>query len=57
MTFKLLLLLFRHRARSPGGKILHINTTCYPTAEWVVQQLRETFFPENGAVSFCDLGP
>jgi hypothetical protein len=22
---------------------LHINTTGHPTAEWVVQQLRETF--------------
>jgi putative transposase len=45
VTFKLLYCFFaiEHGRR----KILHINTTCYPTAEWVVQQLRETF-PETG---------
>jgi transposase InsO family protein len=29
-------------------KILHCNVTRYPTSEWVVQQLRETF-PEAGS--------
>jgi putative transposase len=45
VTFKLLYCFFaiEHGRR----KILHINTTCHPTAEWVVQQLRETF-PETG---------
>jgi hypothetical protein len=45
MTFKLLYCFFaiEHGRR----KILHTNTTCHPTAEWVVQQLRETF-PEAG---------
>jgi transposase InsO family protein len=35
-------------------KILHINTTCHPTAEWLVQQLRETF-PEAGQYRFVIL--
>jgi transposase InsO family protein len=41
MTFKLLYCFFviAHGRR----KILHFNVTRHPTAEWVVQQLRETF--------------
>ena len=52
VTFKLLYCFFaiEHGRR----KILHINTTCYPTAEWVVQQLRETF-PETGQYRYVIL--
>lgn len=41
VTFKLLYCFFiiEHRRR----KILHINVTRHPSAEWVVQQLREAF--------------
>src|SRR5215472_15640901 len=41
ITFKLLYCFFviEHRRR----KILHINVTRHPSAEWVVQQLREAF--------------
>jgi transposase InsO family protein len=41
VTFKLLYCLFviKHGRR----KILHFNVTRHPTAEWVVQQLREAF--------------
>ena len=41
VTFRLLYCFFviEHGRRS----ILHINVTRHPTAEWVVQQLRETF--------------
>ncbi len=41
VTFKLLYCFFviEHGRR----KILHFNTTRHPTAEWVVQQMRETF--------------
>jgi len=41
VTFKLLDCFFviEHGKR----KILHFNITCHPTAEWVVQQLREAF--------------
>jgi hypothetical protein len=41
MTFRLLYCFFAidHGRR----KILHFNVTVHPTAEWVVQQLRETF--------------
>ena len=41
VTFKLLYCFFviEHGRR----KILHANVTAHPTAEWVVQQLRETF--------------
>jgi hypothetical protein len=41
VTFKLLYCFFviEHGRR----KILHFNVTPHPTAEWVVQQLRETF--------------
>jgi len=41
LTFKLLYCFFviEHGRR----KILHFNVTPYPTAEWVVQQLREAF--------------
>ena len=41
MTFRLLYCFFsiNHGRR----KILHFNLTAHPTAEWVVQQLRETF--------------
>jgi hypothetical protein len=52
VTFKLLYCFFaiEHGRR----KILHINTTCHPTAEWVVQQLRETF-PETGQYRYVIL--
>ena len=52
VTFKLLYCFFaiEHGRR----KILHINTTCDPTAEWVVQQLRETF-PETGQYRYVIL--
>ena len=52
MTFKLLYCFFaiEHGRR----KILHINTTCHPTAEWVAQQLRETF-PETGQYRYVIL--
>jgi putative transposase len=52
MTFKLLYCFFaiEHGRR----KILHINTTRHPTAEWVVQQLRETF-PEAGQYRYVIL--
>jgi putative transposase len=45
VTFKLLYCFFaiEHGRR----RILHVNTTRHPTADWVVQQLRETF-PEAG---------
>ena len=41
VTFKLLygFFIIEHGRR----KILHFNTTSHPTAEWVVQQLREAF--------------
>jgi putative transposase len=41
VTFKRLYYFFaiEHGRR----RILHVNTTCHPNAEWVVQQLRETF--------------
>ena len=41
ITFKLLYCFFviEHRRR----RILHFNVTSHPTAEWVVQQLREAF--------------
>ncbi|HXN46915.1 MAG TPA: integrase core domain-containing protein [Bryobacteraceae bacterium] len=41
VTFRLLYCFFsiNHGRR----KILHFNLTAHPTAEWVVQQLRETF--------------
>jgi putative transposase len=45
VTFKLLYCFFA--IENGRRKILHINTTCHPTAEWVMQQLRETF-PETG---------
>jgi transposase InsO family protein len=52
VTFKLLYGFFaiEHGRR----KIVHINTTCHPTAEWVVQQLRETF-PETGQYRYVIL--
>ena len=45
MTFELLYCFFviEYRRR----RILHFNVTRHPTAEWVVQQLREAF-PEAG---------
>jgi hypothetical protein len=45
VTFKLLYCFFviEHGRR----KILHFNVTPFPTAEWVIQQLREAF-PEAG---------
>ena len=48
VTFQLLYCFFviEHGRR----KILHFNVTRHPTAEWVVQQLREAF-PEAGPVS------
>jgi hypothetical protein len=36
-------------------RILHFNVTRHPSADWVVQQLREAF-PE-AAPSLCDTGP
>src|SRR5215831_3795036 len=36
-----------HTPGEAGRKILHSNVTRHPTAEWVVQQLREAF-PEAG---------
>jgi hypothetical protein len=41
VTFKLLYCFFiiDHGRR----KILHLNVTCHPTADWVIQQLREAF--------------
>ena len=36
------------------GKILHFNVTRHPTAEWVVQQLRETF-PDAGPYRYVIL--
>ena len=50
ITFKLLycFLVIEHRRR----RILHINVTCHPTAEWVVQQLREAL-PETGPYRYA----
>jgi hypothetical protein len=40
-TFRVLCVFFIiHHARR---RILHVNVTAHPTAEWVVQQLREAF--------------
>ena len=52
VTFKLLYCFFviEHGRR----KILHFNVTRHPTAEWVVQQLRETF-PEAGRYHYVIL--
>ena len=50
VTFQLLYCFFviEHRRR----RILHFNVTRHPTAEWVVQQLREAF-PEAGAYRYA----
>ena len=50
VTFKLLYCFFiiEHGRR----KILHFNITYHPTAEWVVQQLREAF-PEVGLYRYA----
>ena len=52
MTFQLLYCFFviAHGRR----KILHCNVTRHPTAEWVVQQLREAF-PEAGPYRYVIL--
>jgi hypothetical protein len=52
LTFKLLYCFFviEHGRR----RILHFNVTRHPTAEWVVQQLRETF-PEAGPYRYVIL--
>jgi len=52
VTFKLLYCFFviEHERR----KILHFNVTHHPTAEWVVQQLRETF-PDAGPYRYVIL--
>jgi putative transposase len=52
VTFKLLYCFFviQHGRR----KILHFNVTRHPTAEWVVQQLREAF-PEAGPYRYVIL--
>jgi putative transposase len=52
VTFKLLYCFFviEHGRR----KILHFNVTGHPTAEWVVQQLREAF-PEDGPYRYVIL--
>ena len=52
VTFKLLCCFFA--IEYGRRKILHINTTCHPTAEWVVQQWRETF-PEAGQYRYVIL--
>ena len=48
VTFRMLYCFFvtRHERR----KILHCNVTQHPTAEWIVQQLREAF-PEPCAIA------
>jgi len=50
VTFKLLYCFFviEHGRR----KILHFNVTPFPTAEWVIQQLREAF-PEAGPYRYA----
>jgi hypothetical protein len=50
VTFRLLYWFFviDHRRR----RVLYFNLTDHPTAEWVVQQLREAF-PRSGSVSIC----
>ena len=50
VTFQLLYCFFviEHRRR----RILHFKVTSHPTAEWVVQQLREAF-PEAGAYQYA----
>jgi transposase InsO family protein len=50
VTFQLLHCFFviEHGRR----RILHFNVTCHPTAEWVVQQLREAF-PEAGPYRYA----
>jgi putative transposase len=50
ITFQLLYCFFviEHRRR----RILHFNVTGHPTAEWVVQQLREAF-PEAGPYRYA----
>src|SRR6476469_4811856 len=52
VTFKLLYCFFviEHGRR----RILHFNVTRHPTAEWVVQQLREAF-PEAGPYRYVIL--
>jgi hypothetical protein len=52
LTFKLLYCLFvmEHGRR----RVLHFRVTPHPTAEWVVQQLRETF-PEAGPYRYVIL--
>jgi len=50
LTFRLLYCFFviEHNRR----RILHINFTCHPNAEWVLQQLREVF-PEAGPYRYA----
>src|ERR1700687_1830461 len=50
LTFRFLYCFFviEHESR----RILHFNVTRHPTAEWVVQQLREAF-PEAGAYRYA----
>jgi putative transposase len=52
VTFKLLYCFFviEHGRR----RILHFNITLHPTAEWVIQQLREAF-PEGGKLRYVVL--
>src|ERR1022692_1930423 len=52
VTFQLLYCFFviQHARR----KILHFNVTRHPTAEWVTQQLRETF-PDAGPYRYVIL--
>src|SRR5579864_2270507 len=52
LTFRLLYCFFviEHGRR----RILHFNVTRHPSAEWVVQQLRETF-PESGPYRYVIL--
>jgi putative transposase len=52
LTFRLLYCFFviEHGRR----RVLHFNITCHPTADWVVQQLREAF-PDAGPYRYAIL--
>jgi hypothetical protein len=36
------------------GVILHVNATSHPTADWVVQHMRETF-PDEASVRYLSV--
>ena len=44
----------RHQFGRVGRRVLHFNITRHPTAEWVMQQLREAF-PEAGPYRYVIL--